>query len=266
MPFIIDDNTPVPAPPPGQGMGLVPRDFAVYPVGYLMCAKPFDVPLMDDQGIEAGIVQQRAEQSSLKHLRERGFDGKPIRSYDQNGQGYCWSYSSTCNCSLVRLRDGQPWERLSAHKVACLEKNYRDQGGWNAVSVAHIAEHGVPSEDLWPAKSMSRSNDTPEMRANAALHKFTEWMDLDDGGERLKRQIATALLSNFPIAVDYNWWGHSVCAVELVSWGPNGSNLSYYIWNSWTDSWGEDGMGILKGSKALPNGAIACRAATASTE
>jgi hypothetical protein len=241
--------------PPGQAMGLVPRDFRQYPVGYMMYAKPFDLPLLTDQQIEEGIKRQADEKSSLMDLRDKADNGSQMRSYDQNGQGYCWAYSSTCAASLVRVRDGQPYARLSAHKVGCLVKGYRDQGGWNSQSIEHIATFGVPSEEFWPAKSMARTNDTPAMRENAELHKITEWMDLDDGGDSLKRQIATALLANMPIAVDFNWWGHSVCAVKMVSWNP----FKFYIWNSWTDSWGEKGMGILADSKAIPNGAIACR-------
>ena len=247
------------APPSGQGMGLVPRNFAKYPQGYLMCAKPFDLPLLTDEQIEAGIVAQEQNKSSLQHIRDIAANGSRMPSYDQNGQGYCWAYSSTCAASLARIAAGLPYVRLSAHKVGCFVKGYRDQGGWNGESVAHIAEQGVPSELLWPAKSMSRSNDTPEMRANAALHKITEWMDLADGGADLKRQLATALLCNMPVAADYNWWSHSVCMVRLIAWGPNGSKMKTRLWNSWSDSWSDAGMGDLEGSRAIPNGAIAVR-------
>lgn len=247
-------------PPPGAGMGLVPRDFSLYPIGYLMHAKPFDLPLLTDQQIEDGIKRQEAEKSSIMHLREKYANGSRVPSYDQNGQGYCWAYSSTCAAFCARMVAGLPYVRLSAHKVGCFVKSYRDQGGWNSQSVEHIATFGVPSEQLWPAKSMSRSNDTPEMRANAEQHKITEWMDLADGGPDLKRQIATALLSNMPIAVDFNWWSHSVCAVKMVSWSP----FKFIIWNSWSDSWSDAGMGVLADSKAIPQGAIAVRVSTPS--
>lgn len=242
-------------PPSGQGMGLVPRDFAKYPQGYLMCAKPFDLPLMTDEQIQAGIVAQEANKSSLQHIRDIAANGSRVPSFDQNGQGFCWAYSSTCAAFLARAAAGLPYVRLSAHKVGCFVKGYRDQGGWNAQSVEHIASEGVPSDAFWPAKSMSRSNDTPAMRENAALHKITEWMDLASGGADLKRQLATALLCNMPTAVDFNWWSHSVCATRLISWNP----FKIRIWNSWSDSWSDAGMGDLEGSRAIPNGAIAVR-------
>jgi hypothetical protein len=31
------------------------------------------------------------------------------------------------------------------------------------------------------------------------------------------------------------------------------------IWNSWSNSWSDNGMGVLEGNRAIPNGAIAVR-------
>ncbi len=56
----------------------------------------------------------------------------------------------------------------------------------------------------------------------------------------------------FPVVVDYNWWSHSICALDLVSLSP----FRIRIWNSWGDSWSEGGTGILEGGKAIPNGAL----------
>lgn len=248
------------SPPSNQGMGLIPRDFGYYPQGFYDAAKPFDLKLVDEKDIPHLIDQQESERSSLQHLRDQGDNGKQIRSYDQNGQGFCWAYSSTAAATMARVVAGNPHVRLSAHKVGCFVKQYQDQGGWNAQSIEHIATVGVPTEDLWPAKSMSRSNDTPEMRANSLQHRFVEWMDLVEGGDELKLQVATALLLNIPMAMDFNHWGHSVMGCRLVRWDP----FTVRIWNSWQDGWGDKGMGDLVGWKALPNGAIACRVTTPS--
>ncbi|MBC7771066.1 MAG: hypothetical protein H7210_01095 [Pyrinomonadaceae bacterium] len=224
----------------------------------MMYAKPFDLPLIDPSEYDDRINEQEKNQSSLQHLRDSVY-GQRIPSLDQNGQGYCWAYSSTSAMMLARAFAGLPYVRLSAHKVACLEKNYRDEGGWNAVSIEHIAEKGVPSVQFWPEKSMSRANDTPEMRANSLLHMNVEWMDLAEGGEELKKQMATCLLSNIPYASDHNWWSHSICACRLIKWNP----LTVRIWNSWGE-WSDNGMGDLVGSKAIPQGAIAVRVVTPS--
>jgi hypothetical protein len=258
MLITIDDNTVIPKPPPGQKMGLIPRNFMKNPVGSYPAAPAFDLPLLTDDEIEAGI---RAEASgaklSLQHIRDRsGPDGNRIPSLDQNGQGYCWAYSTTSASMLARAAAGMPYVRLSAHMIGCLVKGYRNQGGWNAQSVAFAAQNGIASTAFWAEKSMSRSNDTPEMRANAKQHALFEYMDLDDGGENLKRQMATSLLMGIPYASDHNWWSHSVCACRLIAWRPT---IKVLIWNSWADSWSDAGMGVLEGSRAVPNGAIAVR-------
>lgn len=252
----ISDNTDIPAPPPGQSMGLIPRDFMRCPVGYLPVARPFDMPLLSDQEIEEGIKRQEEEKSSLQHVRERGDNGNPIPSLDQNGQGYCWAYSTTSGVMLSRVAAGLPYVRLSAHMVACIIKGYRDQGGYNAQSVEFAAEHGIASVATWPEKSMSRSNDTPAMRADAKQHQLIEFMDLDEGGENLKRQMATSLLNNIPYASDHSWWSHSILAVRLIAWKPT---IKVRIWNSWRDDWSDKGMGDLEGSRAVPQGAISIR-------
>lgn len=249
------------APPPGQSLGLIPRDYATHPVGYLACAKPFDLPLMTDDEIEACIRQKDADNSWLDNVRDRGMFGQPIPSRDQNGKGYCWAHSSTSAALLVRARDNQPYADLSAYAVACIIKQYRDEGGWGAESLEFIASRGIPTSEFWPQQSMSSGNDKPATWENAALHKFAEWMDLEP---RNARQYATCLCNDIPVVSDYNWWGHSVCSCRLISWG-GGRNLKSRIWNSWGDSWKANGMGDLVGSQALPDGQIAPRVISAST-
>jgi hypothetical protein len=153
---------------------------------------------------------------------------------------------------------GEPYADLSAYAVACIIKGFQDEGGWGAESLEFIANRGIPTSQFWPQQSMSRGNDKPETWANAGLHKFTEWMDLDPN--QMKAQFVTALLSGLPVVVDYNWWSHSVCAIDLVSLNP----FRVRIWNSWGDSWSENGTGILEASKAMPDSALAARVMTPS--
>jgi hypothetical protein len=170
----------------------------------------------------------------------------------------CWAHSSTSAALIIRALNNEPYADLSAYAVACVIKNYRDQGGWGAESLAFIAERGIPTSEFWPQKSMSRGNDNPKTWENAARHKFTEWMDLDP--RDMKRQLVTCLLLGIPVVSDFNWWGHSVCSIDLVSLNP----FRTRIWNSWGDSWSANGTGILEGRRAIPDAAIAPRVMTAS--
>jgi hypothetical protein len=93
-----------------------------------------------------------------------------------------------------------------------------------------------------------------------AKYKIEEdWVDLTR--QKYNRnltlsQVATCGFNNIPGPRDYNWWRHSVCGIRWVriergSWGQ-------LILNSWS-RWGRHGLGVLRGKKAIPNGALGVR-------
>lgn len=253
--------TPADLTHPNCSFGGIPRDYSAYPVGYLYCAKPFDLPLMTDEEIEAAIKRKDAENSWLDNIRDKGMFGQRIPSRDQNGKGYCWAHSSTSACLLVRARDNQPYADLSAYAVACIIKGYRDQGGWGSESLEFIADRGIPTSKTWPQQSMSQSNDNAATWAEAKKYIVTEWMD---GEPRNARQEATALCNDLPCVVDHNFWSHSIASCRVIRWGPNGRDFKKRIWNSWSDSWKNGGMGDLEGSQAPADGLIIPRVIYAS--
>jgi hypothetical protein len=204
----------------------------------------------------------------LEQLKARLSDLRTWESLDQNGQGYCWYYSTTGVIMLLRSVMNLPHVRLSAHAGAFMIKNGRDEGGWCGLSAKHHREVGCPSVKFWPEKAMSRTHDKPLTWENAALHKVTEdWVDLAAGhiaDQNLTfEQVATCLLVGVPCAVDFNWWGHSVCAMDLVEVEPG--DFGIRILNSWSDQWEDRGTSVLRGSKAKPDGAVALRVTGAST-
>lgn len=235
-----------------KSRGLDPRSLEKHPKGSFRAAKPFDLPLIPKDQWQQKLDELIAAKARCSDLRMRGDKGNMIPSRDQNGKGYCWAHSSTSAVIVVRAREKLEYEDLSAYAVACMIKNFHDQGGFGAESLEFIAERGIPTAKYWPQKSMDRKNNNDETWANAALHKVTEWMDLK---VRNVEQLVTCLLNSIPVVVDYNWWGHSVCALDLVSIDP----LRILIWNSWGDGWSNHGMGILEAKKAIPDDAIAPR-------
>lgn len=242
----------------GRSRGLRPRNYGSHPVGYLgEMARPFNMPIIPTGERQARLDALIAAKAQLSNRRMKGNNGQPIPSRDQNGKGYCWAHSSVSAMLAARAMMGEPYADLSAYAVACIIKGYRDEGGWGAESLEFIAERGVPTAQFWPQQSMSRTNDNTNTWANAALHKYTDWMD---GTPRSVDQLVTCLLNNIPVVCDFNWWSHSVCALDLVSLSP----LRIRIWNSWGDSWSDNGMGILEGNKAIPDGMVMPTVALAS--
>lgn len=247
-----------------KSRGLIPRDYSRYPLGCYGSAVPFfavDMPLIPRSEWSDRIKEKIATKSQLSDIRLTGNNGNIIPSLDQNGRGYCWAHSGTGAVMMLRAAMGLPYVGLSAYAVACIIKNYRDEGGWGAQGLDFITSRGVPSEAYWPMQSVNRSNDKPETWANAALHKVTEgFVDLQAAQYDRQLsfdQVATCLLCNVPVIGDFNWWGHSVCLLDLVETSPG--KFGVRILNSWGDSWSDRGMGVLEGSKAIPDGATAPR-------
>lgn len=187
--------------------------------------------------------------------------------------GNCWAYSTTAAVQILRAAHNMPYVPLSAHSVACVIKDFRDQGGWGALSLDYIREKGVVPQSLWPAKSMSRQYNTSSNWEEAKKYRVTEgWYDLSESvydRDLTFDQVMTLLLSRVPVVLDFYWWGHSVCGFDPVDFGNQYSLNDPERWgidimNSWRDAWGNTGMGIVRGRKAIPDGAVAPRAVVVS--
>lgn len=235
-----------------RAKGLIPRDFRVQYHGCVAQAEPFpDELLIDEAEWDERIAEQVAKQSSMEDIRNFGMDGQQIPSLDQDGIGYCWIHSGTNCMKIGRAISGEPYVPLSAFMAGSIIKNYRDEGGNGIDGVKFFATKGVCSEKYWPAQARNPKYDTPEMWANAALHKALRWYDLSPNASTRRKQVASCLLRNIPVIGDFNWWGHSVMMIRLVS------RTETNIWNSWSDSWSVKGIGKLQGSKAWPDNAVA---------
>lgn len=244
--------------------GAVPRDYSEYPEA--MFAQPDQMKLIEEHDWDAYYDEQEAAKSSLEHLYLNGPNGNPVfTNLDQNGQGFCWAYSTGHSIMLARMAMGLPVVMLSPHGVACKIKGFQDQGGWCGLSAKFARETGYPSQKVWPADSMSRSNDNAATWADAVQHKITQdWVDLtkkEYDQTLTTKQLATCGFKNIPAPSDFSWWSHSVCQVRWVriekgSWGP-------LILNSWLN-WGRHGLAVLRGSQAIANGAVATLSATLS--
>lgn len=256
--FIIDDSTKDHVHSPRtRAKGYDPSQ-----VVKEMFAPPEEIPLIPRSDWDAIIDEQEEEESSLEHIWNRTWASNVSNAHlDQNGQGFCWAYSTAHSIMFARIRDNQEPLRLSAHAVACKIKGFRDQGGWCGLSAQFARENGFPTVATWKEKSMSREYDNPTTWEEARKYRITEdYVDLtrDVWGQNLTfDQVATCLLMNIPCPVDFNWWGHSVCGVRLMR--IERGSYGIRIMNSWK-GWGENGFATLQGNRTIPNGAVATRA------
>lgn len=264
--FIIDESTPDSKVfnPIIDGEvaahGLVPRDYSLYPEE--MFAPPTEIEPIPRSEWSDRIKEMKRTKSRISDI----LLAQNIPSTWQNGDGYCWVYSTVTCVMTIRAINGQPYKFLNPHAVGAIIKRGRNEGGWCGLSAKFLSEYGVPSEEFWPRLSRDLKHDTPAMRANAALHKVTEeWRDLArpvHGQRMTEDQIMTCLLNRIPVAIDLNWWRHSVMACDPVEVEPG--SFGKRIRNSHGEQYGDRGFAVLRGSRAIADGAVAIAVAGAS--
>lgn len=301
-PILTDKNKHIwedPKAPDGskRKRGLIPRDYKSAPLGFykgIPSYKDVNMPLIKPADQKPRLKIMREMKALNSDWRRRGNKGKPIKSRDQNGKGYCWTHSGCSLMLVVRAILGLPYVDLSAYAAACQIKNFRDQGGWGAQGVDWYIKNGCPTSKTWPQQSMDRSNVNPAMKEESLRYRIDEgWIDLESAQYDRKlawEQIKTCALSCHPWISDHNWWGHSVAGLDIVdgtllfpqarnevsgklvdlsefeeSWDMNDpitEGLGTNIWNSWADSWGNLGEGYLPPQKCVPDGSVAIRTVT----
>lgn len=277
-----------------KARGLVPRNMRTHPVGFYPRERALNIPLVPEGEMASRVSEAIAAKAQLSDIRNRGNNGQRIPSRDQNGRGYCWMHSGTGALILIRARMHQPYADLSAYGPACKIKNFRDEGGWGAQGLDWLMEKGCPTSATWPQQATSRTYDTDQTWQEALKYRVTEgW--IDTASPQYDRnltfmQVLSLLIACEPVITDFNWWSHSVCAMDAVNgtsmrkltrdtqtgklpnlkrfefiWGIDTPTMGWgvRILNSWGDSWSEGGTGVLTGSKAIPDGATCPRVAMA---
>jgi hypothetical protein len=253
IPIIEDGTDPDLLFPKGVGFGHDPAQYVPD-----MMAAPDAMKTYSASDYDALYDEQERAESSLEHLYLRKWQGECL---DQNGDGYCWFYSTTGANMMRRLVMNLPFVRLNPHSGAAIIKNGRDEGGWCGLSLGFMREHGVAEEgtgpNQWPVHSRNVRLATPAMREAMKAYRVTDdWYDLGKPAyaQALKdAQRNTCLFNNCPVPTDRNWWGHSTCdirhvRIEAGSWG-------YLTLNSWK-GWGRRGLAVIRGTKARADGAV----------
>lgn len=257
---IIDEQTPDSFVfDPNHARGAEPRDYAVQPAEMMAAPSEFNLPKPNEwDGYNEKLVK---EEATLQHVILRARAAGRFKDCYQNGDPFCWSHSTAHGIMTSREVANQPPVKLSAYMLACIsdDRGYQNRGGWSALSAMYAERVGICPDALWPEGKKSRALDTQAMRTEAAKYKITEPM-VDLTREVYFRNlpfetVVGCLLTGRPVMVDFNWWSHAVLAVRAVKIEANSWGIM--ILNSWGLNWGEQGFGILRGSRARPDGAVA---------
>lgn len=254
---IIDDDTPDDHPLLNGGLrGTEPRDYAANPY----CFSAATVPLTDlipESEWRERIIDMEKSKTDLETLIKQG--GYKIKS--QKSTNFCWAYGTVSTVEATRAVNGLPYVSLSPAHIACKIKGFRNVGGWSGEALDYLVDYGCCEERLWPNATISRRYDTREVAENALNYRVVEWNDLK--GRNFKETM-TCLLNRRPVSAGFMFWRHLVMLVRPVilndSTGHWSEWLGIKLANSWDTSWGDEGYGILKGNRMVPDDQISPRA------
>ena len=250
MDLFIDDATPSHVLfPPGRSTGL---DLTGRPEGfaYAGTADPFPDELL----IPRSEWQERIKERETLKITNRDHAkrvGLPCK--DQASTNYCWINAPVYAVEMQRAIEGQPTVILSPASAGAQIKSYRNVGGWGKEGLEWIAKNGVAPVSLWPANAIDRRYATEAARTAALKYRVHEWWELQP---RNIDHLVSCTLRGSCVAVGYPWWGHEVTIVDAL-WLDN--TIALLFRNSWGSAWGDDGYGILQGSRMLPDDAVSPR-------
>lgn len=257
---IIDDVTPSDVVfDPANARGGEPRDYNVQPLETFASADM--IPLIPKSEWDARIDELEREEATLDHVLLRARARGRFTDLNQNPYNFCWCHSTVHAAQLAREVANQSPVALSAFGLCHLadaDRAQQNRGGWCGLSAQAARTRGIPSQQVYPQGNIKRSI-SQEVLDDAKKYLVTEdFVDLQKPVwfQNLSFEaVASCQLTGRPGPVDFNWWSHSVCAIKLVRIEANSYGLM--ILNSWGLNWGDHGRAILRGQRAIPDGAIA---------
>lgn len=252
---IIDDESPshMWQPPVGCRLGRINPARSGY--GDLPQAPKFDSKLL----IPKSEWQDRIKEMEFQKSRISDWcDQAGLKVLNQGQTNFCWANAPVHCVEIIRVMMNQPAVKLSPASVACKVNGFRNEGNWAGNALGYMVQNGVVPADLWPENAIDKQFDKAENWKAAGDFKLTNWWELQP---RNMDELVSCLLRRIPVAIGLNWWGHEVTAVDAV-WVNGG--VAIRIDNSWGETWGDKGRGILSGSKMYADDAFAPVAVLAS--
>lgn len=208
--------------------GYIPRDYGKQPLGSITGTSSLPPEfLLDEKQIKERIEELERTKTDLVSLLQYAWTAKKFICLNQNPTNYCWCYAVIHAIMIDRLLAGEPFKRLSPFSVAWIVKGGSNSGGWGGEANEQCVKEGVADEEFWPMEKPGMSDRSAanmnairngkqylaSSRANAALHKVTEFWELRPSNAIEKLSV---LCIPLPVASGYNRIGHERCSVKAT--------------------------------------------------
>lgn len=210
---------------------------------------PHNFELIPKNEVESRAKDLVEAKATLEHVVRRARGGKAIPGKDQNGTNFCWTNSPAGAVEWLRELQGEPYVELSPASVANPLTGGRNDGGYIEDALEQITKVGIASAALYPVNAVGLKYWTPEAKANAALHKVTNWVSLGRKDSTMAAKCWTCLLQGMPVCFAYDWMGHAMTMGAILP------GMVWRVKNSWGDSWGDMGWGNFEFGRGTPDAA-----------
>ena len=260
--------------------GFIPRDEHEQPLGSGIGVTTLPQWVLDQYGTKQArkerMAELKAKQMRIQDILQAAC-ARTIGKFlclNQNPTNYCWCYAYIHDLLIIRELANEPFVRFSPYSLACLIKNFQNNGGWGSQACEKSYTDGVADEKDWPQENPSMSSSARSAanmnairngrqylagsRANAALHKTYEHWDLQP---RNWNEKAAVLCIPLPVASGYNWMGHERCSIDLCEMS-NGDEGCVDL-DSYTSDGGLD-LKVLSSSRGAADDAVVARVLTPS--
>lgn len=240
----------------GYTFGGMARDYSASPFG--SASRPLYQYQFESDRNKLRDRIKRADEEKITPDDWRISADVPI--LDQGQWGYCWMNGVVGAMMTSYAMTGIKALHLNAFPTAYRGKNGRNEGGWGEEALRYINDFGVVEDSLWPGNEAKMSNwDRQEVKANAALHKVTQSIELPQSDIAALVSVLTDPHWPRPVSVGLSWWGHLIYAVRA---GWKDGKFVIKIVNSWNETWGQKGTAWLTESKAIASEQIAIQRVT----
>lgn len=167
-------------------------------------------------------------------------------SYDQNGIGYCWTWSGTACLMDCRALEDKETVLLAPVSMGYLV-GWRNEGNYLEDFIGGARNHGIaPADCVGGINSANRNPNSycDDWETQAKQYRLAQVWDCSPS--KMTQHCLSILAYGRPIFIAFDWWGH---ALELIGLRYDGNTLVWIIRNSH----GETEPIELTGSRAIPD-------------
>jgi len=239
-------------------MGALPRQTKygseeTIKMGLKPFGEAFPDKLVDPADFKA-VIQECHEQKIFPMYHQKATWGPNGFRWNQNGLGYCWTWSGTGNVMDCRALEGKSTVLLSPVSMGWLV-DWRNRGNYLESFIEGAMKRGIAPMEYTPNPlSLDYKSFKSGWEEAALNYRIAEAWDSDP--RNMLQHSLSILRCGVSGYIAYNWWSHALNLVGL-RWDeslPN--NVAWIIRNSHN----EDDFIELTGSRGVPDELYGIRA------